>query len=77
MRRRDADAFKAHLETAHFKKYAAATKDRLNPASTSTAFQCHSRQKASDAPGRDYGGPCQIELIVQRRLLADFVAEVG
>jgi len=23
----DADAFKAHLETAHFKKYAAATKD--------------------------------------------------
>jgi quinol monooxygenase YgiN len=25
----DADAFKAHLETAHFKKYAAATKDMV------------------------------------------------
>ena len=29
----DADAFKTHLETSHFKKYAETTKDMSNPAS--------------------------------------------
>jgi len=44
----NADAFKAHLETPHFKKYAETTKDMSSPASESIMSRLRSMLRASD-----------------------------